>query len=350
MSEATKKYPSWLFTVLRNDYGEDDPYWYDINTDDTEFKEAYIKLRALKRKYSDINKWRAACALYDDYIGVIIDHNGGEYAVASMFKSDIVPEGWVPKPKLKTKKSNKTFMSSGISPSKIDYTYDDIEIINEIANEECPLTEAISSSIPDVAVKPSGDIQKAINKALEISEERDRVSRMHKSRENFDVLSIYYKEQETASEENGMTLRQLFDNAVSDMYDAENDDGWEFTDKPHDNSQRYTFMHNQIFSKADKAAMDIAREIYENNNLITFDMNRMSKDKVKLYRSEFGVSFDPKKRKKAEKELRRYEKERQKKEKYELDLARALTRNQNGEIDLSEEKFVLNDYRKKYRK
>ena len=345
-----KKYPQWLFTVLQNDYGEDDNYWYDINTDDAEFKEAYIKLRALKRKYSDINKWRAACTLYDDYIGVIIEHNGGEYAVASMFKSDIVPEGWVPRPKLKTKKTNKTFLSTGVTPSKVDYSFEDIAVINEIANEEAPLTDAISSSIPDVAVKPKGEVKAAIDKALEISEERDRISRMHKSRENFDVLSLYYRETAQEAEDGNLSIRAMFDAAVNEMFDKEHDDGWEYTSDDHAHTQKYTFMRNQLYSRADKAQIDIAREILENNGLVTFDMNSMSKDKVRLYRSEFGIEFDPKRRKKAEKELKKYEKDRKRREESALDLARVLTRNQNGEIDLSEEKFTLNDYRKKYRK
>lgn len=344
-----KKYPQWLFTVLQNDYGADDSYWYDIDTNDAEFKEAYLKLRALKRKYSDITKWRAACTIYDDYIGIIIEHNGGEYAVASMFKSDIVPDGWVPRPKLKSKKSNKTFMASGVTPSRVNYSTEDAEIINEIANEESPLTEAISSSIPNVMPKPTGEIRDAINKTLAISEESERLRTMHKSRQNSDVLTLWYKEVKDEHTDSNMTIKQLFDAAVAEMYDKEHDDGWEVKNK-YTGGSNYTFLGQSVFKKSDKASLDIAKEIYEDNGIITFDMNSMSKDKVRLYRSEFGIEFDPKRRKKAEKQLKKYEKDRKRREESALDIARALTRNQNGEVDLSDEKFVLNDYRKKYRK
>ena len=348
------KYPQWLLVILQNDYGDDDGYWYDVDTSDEEFKEAYLKLKSLKRKYSDYSKWRAACNVYDDYIDVIIEHNGGEYAVQSMFKSDIIPEGWVPRPKLKNKKSNKEILHSGLTLSKVSANMEDIHIINELACQENRLTPEIRESIPNVMIKPKGEIKAAINKGLEITEEKRRVSMMYKEyaeRSMFDVLSTYYSESEYLDEEAKFSsLSEMFDAAISDMYDAENDDGWRFTRDYMNSRHKGDFRHNQIHTRQDLYDVDIARKIFEDNNLIVFDTDNMSKERVKLYKTEFGMDFDPKARKKYEKEYKKYEKERMRREKNSLDLARALTRNQDFEIDLSKEKFTLNDYRKKYKK
>lgn len=345
-----KKYPQWLFTILQNDYGDDDNYWYDLDTDDAAFKEAYLKLKSLKRKYSDYNNWRAACNVYDDYIDIIIEHNGGEYAIASMFKADIIPDGWVPRPKLKSKKSNKNMMHTGLTPSKITYDKNDIRVINELAQEELPLTDAIRESIPDKIAKPKGYVKDAIDKALDVSAAKERVARMYTSRDAFDVLATYYKEEQYKddTDSGNMSIRALFDQAVNDMYNKEHDDGWSTPDTTRD--RQYEFRSYAIYSTSDRKQLDIEKEIFENNGIMTFDITQMPKDKVRLYRSEFGIEFDPKKRKKIEKDMKKYEKERKKREESNLNLSKALTRNYNGELNLDDESFTLNDFRRMYKK
>ena len=279
------KYPQWLFVILQNDYGDNDNYWYDVDTSDEEFKEAYLKLKSLRRKYSDYNKWRDACAVYDDYIEVIIEHNGGEYAVQSMFKSDIIPEGWVPRPKLKNKKSNRAIVRTGVVMSRINTTDDDIHTVNEIANAENPINDKIRESIPDVLKKPKGSIRDMIKNALAQADAKNRIDAMHKTRSAFDVLSTYYREaDEEDYDARHSTLDDMFDDAVTEMNLDESDDGWRYTDPDQFKKQGYEIAYTSIHKRSDLASMRVAEKIYRDNDLFVVDTSNMSKDKVRMYR------------------------------------------------------------------
>lgn len=345
--EGKKVYPNWLFTVLKNEY-EDDDYWYDIKTDDPVFKEAALKLRGLNRKYADYNKWKAACNIYDTYIDVIIEFNGGEYAVKSMINAGITPDGWTPRPKLKKNKRNKEIENTGILPSKINMSPENIARINEIAMKENPTTTEFNDSIRNKALKPKGEIKRAINASMESTEERRRVSNMYKDVGYVDILAKYFRTIDNPEDERDVpNFVDMLDTVAAEMVEADHEDGWQNIEP--EGSRHASFCNNSIRTWDDSNNIRIAKEIYENNGIVTFDLDQMSKDKAKLYRSEFGMAFDKKGLKKSRKMYEKYEKERKRKANSERDLARALTRDHSA-VDYFDNTFTLNDYRDKYRK
>lgn len=333
-------YPKWLFNILINDF--DDDYWYDLNTKNAEFEEAFLKLRSLKRRYSNINKWKEAVAIYDEYIDVIIDYNGGELAIQSMFNADEIPEGWVPRPKLKSKK-NRRLLSIGCSEAK--YTSEDIAKINEVAFKETEGRKFVD--IENCLGTIKGSLKKVVESTIEHTESKERIRHMHRAMEAFDVLSSYYKDKEVEEESSAKTLSEIFMESVNEEVEKARYDGRE----PVYNvgTGDYVFKSNVIVNKASSAALDYTKEFY-NKGIIAFDVDSMPKEKARIYRHEFGSDLSYKSKKKQEKEIKKYEKEMKRREESNMNLAMALVRRQNGEIDLTDEKFTLNDYRKKYRK
>lgn len=108
-------FPDFLFSPMSNDFDGE-----DYISKGLVFDELSQKVKQLRRKYGNFNKYLDALAIYEEYKDTLKAKYGSMKFAKSGIKSGLFPEMYVVKPKIKMGKVNKQLLAIGEVVSDID--------------------------------------------------------------------------------------------------------------------------------------------------------------------------------------------------------------------------------------
>lgn len=245
--------PIWATTILTNDF-EDDHYW--TASVETECREAYLALANVLRNPVDVYKYQESIAIYDKYIGDIIDYYGGMMEIEAYAREyEAWPPGYFPRPKLKIKKRNMSVIKSGFVPQKLGTYSDPVpeEELMRLAEEQFGVNTA---DLPTEYAKLPKGMKKMMKKKLDTSENNnDLMSRLNASASYDPIIQYFRPSSETllfGASRDVLPIESMSLKEIVEVYDREEEamrSEW-VPRKPGADTDKLTFVENKFVKTA----------------------------------------------------------------------------------------------------
>jgi hypothetical protein len=126
------RFPSFLNTVLFNDFGE---RYYEMGIGGDSEEPVFDAMKRLRRRYNNYFDWVDAMAVWNEYMDIMAAKYGSRRVARKSWALGLIPDIVPAKPKLKGSKKNKEFLSVGFVPSHRVFEPMDFDALKDLAEE-----------------------------------------------------------------------------------------------------------------------------------------------------------------------------------------------------------------------
>ena len=311
---ADDLFPSFLFNPVFNDF--DDDYYSKSMAKN----ELITMVKKLRRRYSNFFDWVDAMEVYDEYMAMLADKYGGMRVVKNAVKVDALPEPFPSKPKLKNTRKNRQYLRAGVMPSrKIDVEPLTDEEMLAVARQAFPGLTGEDVNEEDSQKKLPKDMKKRVEKMQEVMAGRNRKKNMYRSVGNnsgTDFIVEYLNQAKRGVYDHSGNYKGDDSMSVIDIVKEEERIANTLPEFLEDEMKNQTeIVNGRLVKRRDYEKIQIYKELFgEGIDIIGNFGKSMSKQAVKMVRSQIGDT-EPASKKEMKKIEKRTKKERRQIEK-----------------------------------
>lgn len=168
MNNTSGNYPDFIYSPLVHEDINDDYFMEVVDA-------LSLKVRRLKKKYSDFYKWLEAMDTYKEYMNKLAEKYCGKKVLMNSIEAGAITDYIPSRPKLKNKRKNKELLLMGIIPSKKMFKETDYDLPYDFGRN------VTGDNVSETDSIEFGKIGKLAKKAIEDIEKENRIDNIFNS-------------------------------------------------------------------------------------------------------------------------------------------------------------------------